>query len=106
MSSANLLVSKCTCKICCLGVEHPEQVLHYHINLLMGRLDEQQRRWLAAVLAEQYGMELRGIYQITQITGLSEKTIRKGLRDLESGLNDTQFKRVRRPGAGRPGRAS
>ena len=103
MSPANLHVSQCTCDICRLGVEHPEQVLHHHINLLMSRLDEQQRRWLAAVLAEQYGVELRGIYLVTQITGLNEKTIRKGLKDLENGLVDIQFERIRRPGAGRPG---
>jgi hypothetical protein len=85
-------------------VEHPEQALHHHINLLMSRLDEQQRRWLAAVLAEKYGLELRGINLVTRITGLSEKTIRKGLKDLENGLTEMQFERVRRPGAGRPGR--
>jgi len=102
MSPANLHVSQCTCEICRLGVEHPEQVLHYHINLLISRLDEQQRRWFAAVLAEHYGLELRGIHLTTQITGLNEKTIRKGLKELDSGLTDTQFKSVRRPGAGRP----
>jgi hypothetical protein len=102
MSSANLRVSQCTCEICRLGVEHPEQVRHRHINLLMSRLDEQQRRWFAAVLAEQYGVELRGIHLVTQITGLNEKTIRKGLKDLENGLVDIQFERVRRPVAGRP----
>jgi hypothetical protein len=103
MSPANLHVSQCTCEICRLGVEHPEQVRHRHINLLMSRLDEQQRRWFAAVLAEQYGVELRGIYLVTQITGLHEKTIRKGLKDLESDMIGIPVTRVRRPGAGRPG---
>jgi len=104
MSPTNLHVSQCTCEICRLGVDHPEQVRHRHINLLMSRLDEQQRRWFAAVLAEQYGMELRGVYLVTQITGLNEKTIRKGLKDLESGLTDIRFEHVRKPGAGRPTR--
>lgn len=102
MSPVNLRVNQCVCEICRLGVEHPEQVRHHHINLLMSRLDEQQRRWFAAVLAEQYGVELRGIYLVTHITGLNEKTIRKGLKDLENGLVDIQFERVRKPGAGRP----
>lgn len=101
MSPARPYVCQCTCEICRLGVEHPEQVRHRHINLLMSRLDEQQRRWFAAVLAEQYGVELRGIYLVTQITGLNDKTIRKGLKDLENGLVDIQFERIRRPGAGR-----
>ena len=101
MSPAKPYVSQCTCEICRLGVEHPEQVRHHHINLLMSRLDEQQRRWFAAVLAEQYGVELRGIYLVTQITGLNEKTIRKGLKDLEKSLIDTCFERIRKLGAGR-----
>lgn len=104
MSPVNLRINQYTCEICRLAVEHPEQVRHHHINLLMSRLDEQQRRWFAAVLAEQYGVELRGIYLVTQITGLNDKTIRKGLKDLENGLVDIQFERVRRPGAGRLGR--
>jgi len=104
MSPVSLRINQCICEICQLGVEHPEQVRHHHINLLMSRLNEQQRRWFAAVLAEQYGMELRGIYLVTQITGLNEKTIRKGLKELETGLVYIQLERVRRPGAGRPGR--
>jgi len=106
MSPVNLRINQCTCEICRLGVDHPEQVRHRHINLLMSRLDEQQRRWFAAVLAEQYGVELRGVYLVTQITGLNEKTIRKGLKELETDLNAIHSERVRRSGAGRPGRDS
>jgi len=102
MSPANLHVSQCTCEICRLGVEHPEQVRHRHINLLMGRLDEQQRRWFAAVLAEQYGVELRGVYLVAQITGLNEKTIRRGLKDLDNNLSGMPLNRIRKFGAGRP----
>jgi len=104
MSTANLSVVKCTCEICRLGIEHPEQVRHHHINLLMSRLDEQQRRWLAAVLAEHYGLDMRGVCLMNRITGISEKTIRKGLKDLESGLKGMGLEHIRRPGAGRPGR--
>ncbi|MEW5869130.1 MAG: hypothetical protein AB1894_07645 [Chloroflexota bacterium] len=104
MPSAKPYVSQCTCEICRLGVEHPEQVRHHHINLLMSRLDEQQRRWFAAVLAEHYGVELRGIYLVTQITGLNDKTIRKGLKDLETDLSGGCLERVRKPGAGRFGK--
>ena len=98
----NIQVSQCTCEICRLGVEHPEQVRHHHINLLMSRLNEQQRRWLAALLAEQYGLEMRGIYLVARITGMNEKTIRSGLKDLECDLTNTYCERVRRPGAGKP----
>ena len=97
----NVQVSRCTCEICRLGVEHPEQVLHHHVNLLMSQLNERQRRWLAGLLAEKYGMELRGVYLVSQITGLSEKTIRKGLKELENGLPASNFDRIRELGAGR-----
>ena len=92
----DIQVSRCTCEICRLGVEHPEQVLHHHINLLMSQLNERQRRWLAAILAEHYGMELRGVYLVNRISGLSEKTIRKGLKELESNLSDTLSDSIRK----------
>jgi hypothetical protein len=104
MSSSNPPVSQCTCEICRLGVDHPEQVLHHHVNLLMSRLDERQRRWLAALLAEYYGLDLRGVYLVNQITGLCDKTIRRGLKDLETDLKDECSQCTRKPGAGRPAR--
>jgi len=41
---------------------------HEHLNLLMSRLDEQQRRWMAAMEAEKLGHG--GIRQVQKITGL------------------------------------
>lgn len=70
----------------------------------MSKLDEQQRRWLGGLLAELYGLELRGVYFVNQVTGLSDKTIRRGLKDLESNLKKEGTERVRKPGAGRPPR--
>lgn len=102
MSLSNHPVTQCTCAICSLGVDHPEQLLHNHINLLMSQLNEQQRRWFAAILAENYGLELRGVYLVSQITGLSDKTIRRGLKDLSENLSKNNDERIRKPGAGRP----
>ena len=47
-----------------------------HLNLLMSRLDEQQRRWMAAMEAEKLGHG--GIRQVQKITGLDINTIRRG----------------------------
>ena len=81
-----MVLNHCTCDICRLKVEHPERMLHQHINLLMSRMDEQQRRWLAGLLAEHYGLSIGGIRLVSQVTGLAEKTIRRGLREIENGL--------------------
>jgi hypothetical protein len=81
-----MYLNRCTCEICSLGVAHPEQILHQHINVFMSRLDEQQRRWLAGLLAEKYGLSIGGVHLVSQVTGLAEKTVRRGLREIENGL--------------------
>ncbi|MCD4685634.1 MAG: hypothetical protein K8S97_06840 [Anaerolineae bacterium] len=45
------------------------------MNLLMSRLDEQQRRWYAAVESEKIGHG--GDVQVSRITGLNVETIRR-----------------------------
>jgi hypothetical protein len=79
-----------------------EKKLHYQINLLMSRLDEQQRRWFAALEANRIGHG--GVCLVSQITGLDEKTIHRGQLELEAGLEGRPSQRVRLPGGGRPGR--
>lgn len=76
--------------------------MHEHIHLLLTRLDEQQRRWFVAVLAEQCGLRKGGVRALAQITGMSEKTIRRGLKELSDDLDKRPEGRVRQPGAGRP----
>ena len=63
-------IHRCECELCQSGEESTVQRLHYQINLLMGRLDEQQRRWYAALEALRMGHG--GIRQMSQITGLDE----------------------------------
>ncbi len=72
-------IHQCTCAICQSEVDAPEQQIHHQINLLMSRLDEQQRRWYAALEAKRYGHG--GLQLVSQITGLDEKTIRGGERN-------------------------
>ena len=93
-------VHQCECDICRSSQDHPDRELHHQINLLTSRLDEQQRRWYAAVESKRHGYG--GIRLVSQITGLDEKTIRRGRQELALGLEDRPGDRVRLPGAGRP----
>ena len=65
----------------------------------MSRLDEQQRRWYAAL--ESFKIGSGGIILMSQITGLDPKTIRRGRQELESELQERPTERVRLPGGGR-----
>ena len=69
------------------------------MNVLMSRLDEQQRRWYAAIEARRRGRG--GIERVSEITGLSDKTIRRGIEELEQDLENRPVDRIRLPGAGR-----
>jgi hypothetical protein len=75
-------------------------MIHQQINLVMSRLNEQQRRWYAAVEANRHGHG--GIKLVSQITGLDEKTIARGQEELALDLEARPKDRVRLPGAGRP----
>ena len=92
----------CGCEVCQNGGDTLVQEAHEHINLLLTRLDEQQRRWFVAVLAESYGLRLGGVKMMAKVTGMTEKTIYRGLRELDDGLASRPEGRVRREGAGRP----
>lgn len=64
----------------------------------MSELDERSRRLFAGMLARQMGRG--GITRVHEITGLSRVTIRRGLKECESG-QDIELDRVRRRGGGR-----
>jgi hypothetical protein len=70
------------------------------MNLLLSRLDEQQRRWYAALESQKLGHG--GDTLLAQITGLHVDTIRRGREDLAAGLQGCPTDRIRRPGGGRP----
>jgi transposase len=70
------------------------------MNLLLSRLDEQQRRWYVALEAQRLGRG--GISQMAKISGLHPETIRRGRRELDQGLADRPRDRVRWAGGGRP----
>ena len=92
-------VRVCQCPGCQQEAPHPDREHHRQMNLLLSRLDEAQRRWYVAVEAERLGPD--GEQLLAQITGLDEKTIRRGRTELAVGLSETPTDRVRRPGGGR-----
>ena len=63
-------------------------------------LNEPQRRWFAAVKAQELGYG--GISAVSKATGLSRTTINQGIEDLEQGGGSSfELVRQRRQGAGR-----
>lgn len=93
-------IHTCQCPNCLQEVEHPDKELHHQMNLLLSRLDEQQRRWYVAVEANRIGHG--GVRLLSQITGIDEKTIRRGQQELAAELVERPTYRVRLPGGGRP----
>jgi hypothetical protein len=96
---ANVVLHTCQCPTCASG-DHPAYQFHQQLNLLMSRLDEQQRRWLAALESTKLGHG--GDTLVSLITGLHVDTIRRGREELDSDLRTRPTNRVRNPGAGRP----
>lgn len=92
-------VHPCGCALCRAG-DHPEREDHRQLHVLLDRLDEQQRRWVAGREARLRGYG--GVKQVAEITGLHPETISRGRDELLDGLRDCPTDRVRRPGGGRP----
>jgi len=97
--SEKQLVHKCGCADCVSGSQ-AEQDEHRQLNLLMSRLDEQQRRWLAAREAIRLGHG--GFQRLCEITGLHPETIRRGRDELNDDLKERPRDQIRLPGGGRP----
>jgi hypothetical protein len=93
-------VHVCQCAHCQGTGEHPDKKVHKQINLLVSRLDEQQRRWFVAVEANRHGYG--GVRLLSQITGMDEKTIERGQQELEEDLVNRPLEHVRSAGGGRP----
>jgi hypothetical protein len=99
MSAIDIRV--CQCPPCQAGEEHRDRRLHVQMNVLLSRLGEAERRWYAAVEANRLGRG--GVVLVAQITGLDEKTIRRGQEEVAGSLADAPVKRrQRQPGGGRP----
>jgi len=94
------VVHRCRCPACLLAGDSPERSLHARMNLLLSRLDEQQRRWYVALESTRVGYG--GDRGLSRITGMNVETIRRGRRELDDSLRGRPCDRVRLPGGGRP----
>ena len=92
-------VHQCECQNCQQAEDHPDKELHHQTNLLLSRLDEQQQRWYVALEAKKIGYG--GMTIMSQITGMSLDTIRRGRDELGEDLVERPVDRVRLPGGGR-----
>ena len=92
-------VDECCCAKCLAG-DQAEQRDHQQLNLLLSRLDEQERRWVASREAIRLGHG--GFQRIAEITGMHPETIRRGRDEMNDGLRDRPTDHVRLPGGGRP----
>jgi hypothetical protein len=90
----------CECEDCQQPVEHPNRALHPPMNVLVSRLDEPPRRGYVALASNRLGHG--GAALLAQITGLDEKTLRRGRQEWDAGLGDRPAGRIRLPGGGRP----
>jgi hypothetical protein len=70
------------------------------MNLLVSRLDEQQRRWYVALESQRLGHG--GDRLLAWITGLDQDTIARGRRELAASLQGRPPDRIRVRGGGRP----
>jgi hypothetical protein len=93
-------VNQCRCEQCQLSGDNPEKIMHRKMNLLLSRLDESQRRWYAAVESARLGHG--GDKKLSEITGLDEKTNRRGREEINESLASRPVERVRIAGGGRP----
>ena len=85
-------VHKCGCAVCQRSADHPDKAVHRRINLLAGRLDENQRRWFVAAEAMRVGHG--GDQLLSLVTGMNVATIRRGRQELEGSLEDCPAERV------------
>ena len=93
------MIHQCECETCRAGLDAENKESHQRINLFLSRLNEPQRRWYVATLSEDAnGLSDR---ELTLITGMDEKTIRRGKEELQEQLSALPLGRQRRVGGGR-----
>ena len=97
--SGEPIVHQCECETCQTGLDTEVIKRHQRIILFLSRLNEPQRRWYVATLAEE--AEGPGERQWALISGLDEKTIRRGKREMQEQLATVPVDRQRREGGGR-----
>ena len=93
------IIHECQCAACLADKTREEWKIHHQMNVLLSRLDEQQRRWYVAVEANRIGYG--SLRWLSQITGLDEKTIQRGQEELEQNFAERPTGQIRSEGGGR-----
>lgn len=75
------LIHECQCVACLVDKNREERKIHCQMNVLLSRLDEQQRRWYVALESKKIGYG--GDQVLSEITGMDVETIRRGRRELD-----------------------
>ena len=91
-------IHSCTCESCVTQPQGEIAEEHRAVNRLVAGMDEKRRRRFVGFLAHQHGRG--GSASLARITGLSPKTIRRGMRESHQSAAEVTD-RVRRPGGGR-----
>lgn len=100
LAGAASTIHQCQCRICHNGSDLALMEYHHTINLILSRLNEPQRRWYVATLAQ--GPHALSLHELARITGMERQTIRRGRQELADGLADVPPERQRCAGAGQP----
>jgi uncharacterized protein with PhoU and TrkA domain len=93
-------IHECQCAACQVDKKREEWKTHHRINVLLSRLNEQQRRWYVALESMKIGHG--GDKQLSEITGMDVETIRRGRHELDEDLASRPEERTRNVGAGQP----
>jgi hypothetical protein len=95
----NEVEHRCRCPVCCSHPYSSTAKEHRAINRVLKTLNEKSRRRFVGLLALQWG---RGsVERLSEITGLSRPTIRRGRAEVQKAERAGTAERVRRRGAGR-----
>ena len=89
----------CTCTICRAYPRGATAQEHRAINRVLVSLDEKNRRRFGGLLALHWGRG--GIERVSEVTGLSRPTIRRGRDEVQQAEPAAEASRVRQAGAGR-----
>jgi hypothetical protein len=83
-----------------LGDEESASEWAAEAAVVLGRLSESQRRWVAGLISKAVGHG--GDALLSKLTGLDPQTVQTGRREVSAKLTNCPVDRVRRPGVGRP----
>lgn len=95
-----VVVRECGCACCHAGDDTRVVAEHRRINVLLSRMNEQQRRWFVG--HESLRLGFGGDVRMSRVTGLNVDTLARGRAEVSQDLAGRPTDRVRLPGGGRP----